>query len=291
MDDAAVLPFGNQSLAFTTDSFVVDPLFFPGGDIGRLAVSGTVNDLLTTGCKPLYLSASFILQENLDTSALEAIVMSMKDTANEAGVKIVTGDTKVVEGNGGLFINTAGIGISGSSRLENIASGDAVIVSGNLGDHHACIMSARMGIRNNILSDVAPLTEMVGALNNSGIPIHGIRDITRGGLATVLNEIAQATSLRADISEADLPMSEEVKGLCNILGLDPLYMGNEGKMLMIVPKEVALDACNIMRKSRYGETAAVIGYLSEGSGVVLNTKIGGQRKLPALSGEGLPRIC
>ena len=290
MEDAAVLPFDSGSIAFTTDSFVVKPLIFPGGDIGRLAVCGTVNDLLTTGGRPLYLSASFILEENLDSDILHSIVMSMRAAADEAGVQIVTGDTKVIEGNGGLYINTAGVGIAGAVRMSSIELGDSMIVSGTLGDHHACIMSARMGIRNNIQSDVAPLTEMVSQLIKSGIPVHGLRDITRGGLATVLNEITGA-GLRADIFEDALPVSDEVKGLCRILGLDPLYMGNEGKMLIVVPSAFGVEACNIINSSRYGENAAIIGRFIEGSGVVLSTKIGGQRKLSALSGEGLPRIC
>jgi len=291
MEDAAVLPFGYDGLAFTTDSFVVKPLFFPGGDIGRLAVCGTVNDLLTTGGQPLYLSASFILEENLDCEDLDLIARSMKAAADEAGLKIVTGDTKVIEGDGGLYISTAGVGRAGTVRLSNVASGDAILVSGTLGDHHACIMSSRMGIRNRIQSDVAPLTEMVSALMNSGIPVHGLRDITRGGLATVLCEITNVTGLRADIFEAALPVSEEVNGLCQILGLDPLYMGNEGKLLAVVPEAFASEARALMRRSPYGENAAIIGRFTEGSGVVLTTKIGGHRKLSALSGEGLPRIC
>ena len=288
-EDAAVLPFGNASLAFTTDSYVVEPLVFPGGDIGRLAVCGTVNDLLTTGGKPLYLSASFILEENLDTALLDLIAASMKTAADEAGIQIVTGDTKVIEGNGGLYITTAGVGTVGTVLAP--AAGDSLLVSGNLGDHHACIMSERMGIKNNILSDVAPLTDMIENLCKSEIPVHGLRDITRGGIATILNEITATAGLRADIFENTLPVSSDVRGLCQILGLDPLYMGNEGKMLIIVPGAYEADALDVIKNSRYGENAAVIGRLSEGRGVVLNTKIGGQRLLPALSGEGLPRIC
>jgi len=300
MEDAAILPFGKEKLAFTTDSYVVEPLFFPGGDIGRLAVCGTVNDLLTTGGKPMYLSASFILEENLEIETLDLIAASMKAAAEEASVKIVTGDTKVIEGNGGVYINTAGIGTAGSVSMGGsigtigdliAAPGDSILISGNMGDHHACIMSARMGIKNNIQSDAAPLTEMVENLLKSGIPVHGLRDITRGGLGTVLNEITSGLGIGADIHETALPVSKEVRGLCQILGLDPLYMGNEGKMLVIVPKEHETEARNIIRSSRYGENAAIIGSLSEGKGVVLNTKIGGRRLLPALTGEGLPRIC
>ena len=289
MEDAAVLPFSGSGLAFTTDSYVVKPLLFPGGDIGRLAVCGTVNDLLTTGGQPLYLSASFILEENLDIDLLSGIVESMEEAAKEAGVQIVTGDTKVIEGEGGLYINTTGIGTAGAVSSQNISPGDAIIVSGTLGDHHACIMSARMGIKNNIQSDAAPLVDMISNLLKSGVPLHGLRDITRGGLATVLYELA--SGLQANIYEDDLPLTEEVNGLCQILGLDPLYMGNEGKMLVVVPKEFAKEALAIIKSSRYGENAAVIGQFTEGKGLVLNTKIGGQRKLSALSGEGLPRIC
>jgi len=291
MEDAAVLPFSENNLAFTTDSFVVKPLAFPGGDIGRLAVCGTVNDLLTTSGQPLYLSASFILEENLDIDTLNAIVKSMQEAADEAGVQIVTGDTKVIEGDGGLYINTAGVGVAGLVRTSSISPGDAIIVSGTLGDHHACIMSTRMRIRNSIKSDVAPLTDMISKLIKSDIPIHGLRDITRGGLATVLYEIASIRNLQANIFETDIPVSNEVNGLCQILGLDPLYMGNEGKMLVVVPQEFASEALNTIKSSRYGENAAIVGQFSEGRGLVLNTKIGGQRKLSALSGEGLPRIC
>ena len=289
--DAAVLPFGDRNLAFTTDSFVVDPLFFPGGDIGRLAVCGTVNDLLTTGGFPYYLSASFILEENIDSDVLDSIAKSMREAADEARVHIVTGDTKVVEGSGGLYITTSGIGLAGTTQISDANPGDSILVSGFLGDHHACIMSSRMGIKNSIKSDAAPLNELMIRLIGSSIPIHGLRDITRGGLATVLNEITSTVGLQAEIFEADLPVSQDVVGLCRILGLDPLYMGNEGKMLVIVPGEYAAQARDIMRKCRYGENTAIIGRFAEGSGVVLNTKIGGHRKLPALSGEGLPRIC
>jgi len=291
MEDSAVLPFPGQKLAFTTDSFVVKPLFFPGGDIGRLAVCGTVNDLLTTGGKPLYLSAAFILEETVDTGTIGEIARSMREAADEAGVFIVTGDTKVVEGSGGMYINTAGIGVAGDVSLHAAAEGDAVLVSGTLGDHHACILSQRMGIQNGIRSDAAPLVEIVAGLAAAEVLLHGLRDVTRGGLATVLNEAAGAAGLRIEIDERALPVSEEVAGLCRILGLDPLYMGNEGKMLAAVPQSSAEKALEIMRKARYGENAAIIGRYTKGSGVALNTKIGGQRKLPPLSGEGLPRIC
>ena len=294
MEDSAVLPFSGRQLAFTTDSFVVKPLFFPGGDIGRLAVCGTVNDLLTTGGKPLYLSASFIIEENMDTVALDKVALSMREAADEAGVLIVTGDTKVIEGSGGLYINTAGVGEAGTASFRSVGEGDAILVSGSLGDHHACILSQRMEIQNTIQSDAAPLVEMVRALVQAGIPLHGLRDITRGGLATVLNEAATIASLPAEINEEALPVSDAVRGFCQILGLDPLYMGNEGKMLVVVPAQYADKTLELLRKSRYGEGANIIGRFScraHNVFVMLNTKIGGQRIIPPLTGEGLPRIC
>jgi hydrogenase expression/formation protein HypE len=311
MEDAAVLPFTGQRLAFTTDSYVVKPLFFPGGDIGRLAVCGTVNDLLTTGGQPLYISASFVIEENTDTETLDAVARSMREAADEAGVLIVTGDTKVIEGNGGLHINTAGVGLAGDVSLRNIAEGDAIIVSGYLGEHHACILSQRMGIENGIKSDAAPLTEMVRALTSdhcrildektlrnsvqdtgrSDVIIHGLRDITRGGLATILNEAARLSGLRAEIFENDLPVSQTLNGLCKILGLDPLYMGNEGNMLVIVPEKNANKALRLVRQSRYGGNASIVGRFTQGEGAVIRTHMGGARLLHPLSGEGLPRIC
>ena len=291
MEDAAVLPFNGKRLAFTTDSYVVTPLFFPGGDIGRIAVCGTVNDLLTTGGKPLYLSASFILEENADTEDIEAVARSMREAADEAGVFIVTGDTKVTEGNGGIYVNTSGVGAAGDVTPRAAVRGDAILLSGTVGDHHACILSRRMGITNNIASDAAPLVVMVNALTDGGVPLHGLRDVTRGGLATVLNEMADAAGLMALIEEDRVPVSREVLGLCQILGLDPLYMGSEGKMMAVVPEQHANKALEIMRSARYGQNAAIIGRFTNGGGAALNTKIGGMRKLPPLSGEGLPRIC
>jgi len=291
LNDAAVLPFDGKKLMFTTDGFVVEPLFFPGGDIGRLAVCGTVNDLLTTGGKPLYLSASFILEENADTGDLERIASSMRAAADEAGIYIVTGDTKVISGNGGVYVAAAGVGAAGGVDVAHISEGDAIIVSGTIGDHHACILSARMGITNNIKSDAAPLTDMVSALTERGLPVSGLRDITRGGLATVLNELAQAAGRMAEIDETALPVNGEVDGLCKILGLDPLYMGNEGKMLVAIPETYADEALRLIKHCKYGENAAVIGRFVKGGGVVMNTKLGGKRKIPALTGEGLPRIC
>lgn len=296
MEDAAVLELGSPRIAFTTDSFVVKPLFFKGGDIGRLSVCGTVNDLLMMGAVPKYLTCGFILEEGLELEELERIVCSMGKAAEEAGVIVAAGDTKVVEGSGGLYINTSGIGelkkgtdIS-SSRVR---PGDAVIVSGSLGNHHACILSGRMGISNGIQSDCAPLNEMVTRLVASDVDIRAMRDITRGGLATVLNEIAASSPVSFDILEESLPVDEAVGSFCGILGLDPLYMGNEGKMLCIVSGEDARKALEIISGSSYGEKAAIIGraYGRDRAKVVMTTRLGGKRIVDVLTGEGLPRIC
>ncbi|MCL2323044.1 MAG: hydrogenase expression/formation protein HypE [Oscillospiraceae bacterium] len=292
MEDAAVLDVSNK-IAFTTDSFIVKPIFFKGGDIGKLAICGTVNDLLTRGAVPKYLSASFIIEEGLDTSDLEKIVISMEESAIEAGVMIVTGDTKVIDGSGGLYINTSGIGELNKPpfSIENVKAQDVIIVTGNLGDHHSAIISSRLGIENDIMSDVTPLNEMVFNLMDENIDIHCMRDITRGGLATVLNEISKSCSKEVNLFEKDIPVLEEVKGLCKILGLDPLYMGNEGKMLIIVSKEHEDKAINIIRRSKYGRNCAVVGEIREGNRVILNTRLGGRRIIGELTGEGLPRIC
>ncbi len=293
MEDSAVIP-GAKTIAMTTDSFVVDPIVFPGGDIGRLAVCGTVNDLLMRGAVPKYLTCGFILEEGVDGELLSEIVSSMADTAKEAGVMIVAGDTKVVEGNGGMYINTAGVGFVDdgiSFESLNCEVGDVIIVSGNLGDHHAAILSNRMHIENNIVSDVAPLNDMVFNMIKEGIGVHALRDITRGGLGTILNELADASHTQMNIYEEKLPIDKEVSGFCKILGLDPMYMGNEGKLALVVSKEDADRALDIIRNSRYGQNAAVIGEVTEGDGVVMNTRLGGRRGIGVLVGEGLPRIC
>ncbi len=296
MEDAAVLELESSRIAFTTDSFVVKPVFFKGGDIGKLSVCGTVNDLLMMGAVPKYLTCGFILEEGLELEELERIVCSMAKAAEEAGVRIVAGDTKVVEGSGGIYINTSGIGeLKKGTNISssNVKPGDAVIVSGSLGNHHACILSGRMGINNEIQSDCAPLNDMVSKLIASGIKVRTMRDITRGGLATVLNEIAQSSSVSFDILEESLPVDEAVRGFCGILGLDPLYMGNEGKMLCIVPEADAQKALDIIKGSCYGEKAAIIGrsYARGRVSVVMTTRLGGKRVVDMLVGEGLPRIC
>ena len=292
MEDSAVVD-GYGKIAITTDSFVVTPLFFKGGDIGRLAVCGTVNDLLMRGAVAKYITSAFIIEEGADTDTLEAIASSMAKTANEAGVCIVAGDTKVIEGNGGVYINTTGIGFVNNENIvsTNLQNGDCVIVSGTMGDHHATILSARMEIENDIQSDNAPLTDIVKNLIDGGIDIHCMRDVTRGGLGTVLNELANASQKQIEIEETAIPISDEVKAFSKILGLNIMHMGNEGKLVAIVPSEQANKAVEIMKNSKYGENATIIGKITNGEGVILNTRLGGQRKINVLIGEGLPRIC
>lgn len=295
MEDSAVVDIPCPRIAFTTDSFVVTPLFFPGGDIGRLAVCGTVNDLLMRGAVPRYLSAGFILEEGLEMDTLDRIACSMRTAADESGVRIVTGDTKVIEGKGGLYINTSGIGTMETSQdisVRNARAGDAVIISGHLGNHHACILSSRMGIRNTITSDCAPLNDMINALLASGIPIHALRDITRGGLGTVLHEIAIASGVRIEVT-GELNLADvNVQGFSDILGLDPLYMGNEGKLVAILPQSEAERALNVIKSSRYGEHAQIIGTVAHGLPcAAVRTRAGGTRLIEPLPGEGLPRIC
>ena len=298
LSDSAVVP-GAGRLALTTDSFVVRPIFFPGGDIGRLAVCGTVNDLLMSGAEPGYITAGYILEEGLDTDDLERIVSSMAETAREAGVKVVTGDTKVVEPADpkapGLMINTAGVGfLDGDTCVSasGIQPGDAVLLSGTLGDHHAAILSGRMGISNSIISDAAPLCEIVRHLFEAGIHVRAMRDVTRGGLATILDELAAASGRAIYIEETDIPISQDVAAFSRLLGLDPLYMGNEGKCVMLLPEEEAQQALDIIKRSKYGKDAAIIGGVTgDGTGVTMRTAIGGTRVVGPLVGEGLPRIC
>ena len=293
MEDSAVIE-GAKQIAFTTDSFVVTPLIFKGGDIGHMAVCGTVNDLLMRGATPKYLTCGFIIEEGLETETLETIVKSMACTAKEAGVVVVAGDTKVINGNGGLYINTSGIGFVDEGTdisCFNLKNNDSIIVSGNLGDHHATILSARMEIENTIESDCAPLGEIVQKLMANNIEIHCLRDITRGGLGTVLNELANASGCAITIYEEKLPVDPQVKSFCKILGLNPLHMGNEGKLAVVVPKEQEETALEIIKNCKYGKNAAIIGEVSEGEGVTMITSIGGKHTVSELYGEGLPRIC
>ena len=305
MEDQAVFSLADLAshgdrLAFTTDTFVVDPLFFPGGDIGTLAVAGTVNDLAMSGAVPLYLSCAMVLEEGLSVEILRRVVASMQRTARLAGVTIVTGDTKVVERGAAdkLFINTAGVGVvphGVAISAKNARVGDAVIVNGYLGDHGTAILIARnqLGVECNISSDCQPLGSLVAAMLAVCPDIHCLRDATRGGVATVLNEFAESSNVAIRLNEAALPLREEVKGACEILGLDPLYLANEGKLVAIVPKESANQVLAAMRAHPAGERAAIIGEVTEEPAgvVVLHTVFGGQRIVDMLVGEQLPRIC
>jgi hydrogenase expression/formation protein HypE len=298
LDDAAVLDMSDilpgSKLACSTDTFVVTPVVFPGGNIGKLAICGTVNDLLMMGAQPKYLTCGFVLQEGLEVSLLEEIVKSMAEEAKEAGVIIVAGDTKVVEGKGELFINTAGIGVIPPGReihAPAITDGDVILLSGTLGDHHACILGARMAIENPIKSDCACLGDITGALIEQGIRVKAMRDVTRGGLATILNEFCQAAGLSAEINEESVPVSAAVRGFCDLLGLEPFYMANEGKLIAVVAAEDANRALELMRQTQNGKNAAIIGAFSHGEGVSVRTSLGSTRVLDVLYGEGLPRIC
>lgn len=287
-------------LAFTSDSFVVDPLEFPGGDIGKLAICGTVNDLSVGGAKPLYLSCSVIIEEGVEVAFLRKIARSMALAAAEAGVAIVTGDTKVVTKGAcdKLFINTAGIGIIrhgldfGAHRAE---AGDAILVNGVLGDHGAAILAARGDLRltTAIESDCASLNGLIDTLIAACPQVKFMRDATRGGLATVLNEIAEASGVGIEISERQTPLREEVKGFCEILGLDPLYLANEGKIVVVVPGTLAEMARAAMAAHPLGKESAIIGHVTPGPAgrVVMQTHFGGKRIVDMLVGEQLPRIC
>jgi len=287
-------------LAFTTDSYVVDPLFFPGGDIGSLAVNGTVNDLAVSGARPLYLSCGLIIEEGLETALLRRVVTSMRAAADAAGVAIVTGDTKVVQRGAAdkLFINTAAVGVI--PRGVEIAArraeiGDAVLVSGTIGDHGATVLKARgdLAIEADLQSDCQPLHGLVAALLEACPDVHCLRDATRGGVATVLNEFAQAASVGFVIDEAALPVRAEVRGVCEILGLDALYMANEGKLVAVVLEADAEAAVAAMRRHPAGRHAVCIGRVVAGpsGSVVMTTLFGGERVVDMLVGEQLPRIC
>ena len=306
LEDQALIPLAGllaagDRLAFTTDSYVVDPLFFPGGDIGTLAVAGTVNDLAMSGARPLYLSCGLILEEGLEVQTLRRVVASMKRVADEVGVHIVTGDTKVVERGAAdkLFINTAGVGvvaqgISVSSR--NARPGDVVIVNGTLGDHGTAILIARgrLALESAITSDCQPLASLVATMLQACPAIHCLRDATRGGVATVLNEFARASQVAIHIRESVLPMRDEVRGACEILGLDPLYLANEGKLVAVVPRAAAPQVLAAMRAHPAGTHAAIIGEVLVAPGdpiVVMQTLFGGERMVDMLVGEQLPRIC
>ncbi len=328
LDDGAVLDFNGTRVAFSTDSYVVDPIFFPGGNIGDLAVNGTVNDIAMCGGEPEYISTALILEEGFSTAALKDILESMKSAAQRAGVSVVTGDTKVLPKGkvDKIFINTSGIGVipegvnlSGS----NARPGDRVIISGTIADHGITILSSRegLGIASEIKSDSAPLNRMVKRILDcaSDGGVHVLRDPTRGGVGTTLNEIASQSNVTIRIREDDLPIKDSVRGTCELLGFDPLYIANEGKLLAIVSPEVTDDVLRVIRQDEYGRDAAVIGEVfdigsvsasapvypftsasihasasastSQSASVVLETTIGGSRIVDMLTGEQLPRIC
>ena len=298
--DSAQFSVPPGRLAMTTDSYVVRPIFFPGGDIGSLAVHGTVNDLAMSGARPLYLTSAFIIEEGLPMETLWRVVCSMRDAAKKCGVLIVTGDTKVVDkGNGdGLFINTTGIGVMEHSlniAPQNVQPGDAVIVSGDLGRHGMAIMAVREGLQfeSTIESDSAPVHEVVLELLKAGIEIHCLRDLTRGGLASALNEIAEAAGVKIAVEEKLIPVREDVHAACEMLGLDPLQVANEGRLVAFVAARDSERALQILRHHEVSSNAAVIGKVAEKSAplVTIKSAIGASRILDMPSGEQLPRIC
>lgn len=301
--DGAVLPPITHPVAVSCDAHVVKPLIFPGGDIGRLAVAGTVNDVAMCGAKPLYIAATFILEEGFPLGELDTIVASMAKTAAEAGVAIVTGDTKVVErGHGdGLYITTTGVGEKITDKVisgRQAKAGDAILVSGSMGDHGMAILSHREGMTfgSQLMSDCAPLAQMVANVLKAAPNTHVLRDPTRGGLATTLNEIANQSNVGILLSESDIPVKPDVQAACEFLGLDPLYVANEGKLIVICPAEEAEAALNAMRNSPYGEGAQQVGVVVTDDSVApgyveMTTLMGGRRMVDWLTGEQLPRIC
>jgi hydrogenase expression/formation protein HypE len=298
--DGALLQVDGVRLAFTTDSYVVRPLFFPGGDIGTLAVNGTVNDLAMCGARPAFLSAGFVLEEGLPVETLRRVVQSMHQASDTAGVQLVTGDTKVVDRGKGdrIFINTAGIGIIEHQQTiapASVRPGDAILLNGDLGRHGIAIMAVREGLEleSEIQSDCAAVAGLVMELIARGIEIHCLRDLTRGGLASALVEIAETASLQIQVDENAIPVREDVQGACEILGFDPLYVANEGRFIALVPAAQAEQALAVMRAHSLGANACLIGAVQgeHGSMVMLRSKIGAMRILDMLSGEQLPRIC
>ena len=299
IDDSALLKLGGERIAFTTDSYVITPIFFPGGDIGSLAVHGTVNDLAVMGADPKFLSCSLILEEGFEFDSFEKILVSMNTAAENAGVKIVTGDTKVVPNGKGdkIYINTSGIGVfTHEVQRREINIGDKIIVSGTIGDHGITIMSLRNDLKfsNSLKSDSAPLNGLIGSiLKKYPSSIKFMRDATRGGAASVLNEITSGKEFSAKIIEDLVPVNDEVNGICSLLGLDPLYVANEGKIILIAAPEHADAIIEIMQQNEYGRDARIIGEIDSlyPGKVYIETFIGGKRLLPLLIEEQLPRIC
>lgn len=298
--DSAVFNTEAGRLAFTTDSYVVKPIFFPGGNIGELAVYGTVNDLAVAGAQPLYISAGFIIEEGFSMEELWNIVLSMKQAADNAGVKIVTGDTKVVDKGKGdkIYINTSGVGkVYDGVNISpmNCKPGDKIILSGRIAEHGIAIMASREGLEfeTSIESDTAPLNHLVQDIFSVSKDIHVMRDATRGGIASTLNEIASTASVGIRIEESKIPVLEEVKGACEILGLDPLYIANEGKMIVIAPESSSDEILAVMKKNEFGIDSVIIGEVTDQqtSRVIMKTGIGSNRIVDMISGEQLPRIC
>jgi hydrogenase expression/formation protein HypE len=298
--DGAILEMGESRVAFSTDTFTVKPLFFPGGNIGDLAVNGTVNDVAMCGADPQYLSAGFILEEGFPMDQLRQIIASMKDAAEKAGVLLVTGDTKVVENGGadGVFINTSGIGLVRKGvdiSPKRAVEGDVVIINGSIGDHGIAVMTKREGLEfeSSIVTDCAALNGMIGAILDTGSDIHVLRDPTRGGLGATLNEITISASIGIDLFEEKIPLKDQVKSLSSILGLDPLYIANEGKVLVIVPESEAEKIVEVMKGFPEGRESSIIGKIvpAHPGKVVMETVIGTKRIVDMPAGEQLPRIC
>ncbi len=295
LDDGAVIPFAGENLVFTTDSHVVRPIFFPGGDIGRISVCGTVNDLAMMGAKPIALSCGMIIEEGFDTADLERIVASMDEALGEAGASIVTGDTKVVERGAldGIAINTAGIGIAKKVVRDNgLVPGDVIIVSGTLGDHGLAIMAHREGfdLGEQILSDVSPLSGMMEKVHEAGT-IHAMKDPTRGGFASAINEMAKKAGVCVRIKEEQVPIRKNVRSAAAMLGIDPLEVANEGKVVMGVAAAEADAILAALRSHKYGKDACVIGTVTKGAHVIMETTIGGERFIEPPMGDPVPRVC
>jgi len=300
LSDAALLATEKGKIAFTTDSFVVDPLFFPGGDIGKLAIAGTVNDLAVQGARPAFLSVGFILEEGLSMETLENVVRSMAEEATKAGIQIVTGDTKVVERGkcDKIFINTSGIGSFDENfsalGIEHIKTGDKILINGSIGDHGMAVMSARnqLNISTNVESDCTSLNGLIDSLNEFKSQIRFMRDATRGGLATVSSELCKHQDFGIKLFDK-IPVNEGVRGICELLGFDPLYVANEGKVVMVVAEKIADKVLDTLKNHELGKVAAIIGEItsSHAGKCFLETQIGGNRIVDMLAGEQLPRIC
>jgi len=301
LTDSAILEINNQTVAYTTDSYVVNPVFFPGGNIGKLAVCGTVNDLAVSGAEPIFISVSFIIEEGFPLNDLETIAHSMAEEAVNANVRIVTGDTKVVERGkcDRIFINTSGIGtlpagLTHISTGKNINAGDKIIINGPLGNHALAILGARseLSFSTSVLSDCASLNHLIGKIIRNCKGIHFMRDLTRGGLAAVLNELAEMIQYGIIIDEQNIPVEEEVRGLCETLGFDPLYLANEGKFIVVVDRDEENKIIEILKSDPLGAGASSIGEIGvENHKVILNTLVGGRRIIDMPSGLMLPRIC